>query len=77
MECYIVVKNYIYREILKAHLCFKEFHHASKRFTETLVNPKEFLNFLIYFLFFFFPFLKSEMLTCHGVKTGEVGCGGL
>lgn len=72
MECYIVIKNYIYGEFLKAHLCFKKFHHASKMFTETLVNPKEFLDFLISFPFAF-SFLKSEMLTWHGVKMGEVG----
>lgn len=54
MECYIVVKNYIYRQLVKVQLCSKKFHHSSKRVTETLVNPKEFLDFLISFPSFFF-----------------------
>ena len=59
-ECYIGIKNYIYGELLKAHLCCKEFHHPSKRFAEILVNPKEFLDFLISFPFVS-SFLKSGL----------------
>ena len=71
-ECYIVIKNYSYGDFLKAHLCCKEFHHPSKRFAETLVNPKEFLDFLISFPFVS-SFLKSEMLTPLVLKREKMG----
>ena len=71
-ECYIGIKNYIYGELLKAHLCCKEFHHPSKRFAETLVNPNEFLDFLISFPFVS-SFLKSEMLTRLVLKWEKMG----